>query len=129
MVLFSNEDAHANALDAARAAIKIKQETIRIKNKCLKLDRPLHINMGINSGQALVGAAKFDSITGSRWTYTARGSIVNIAARIGAFATGGDILVSKSTAERIEGQFKLKHLGRHKMKNVSEEIDIFRLVI
>jgi class 3 adenylate cyclase len=129
MVLFFAEDAQANALDAARAAVKIKQETVRIKEKCLKLDRPLHINMGINSGQALVGAARFDSYTGSRWTYTARGSIVNIAARIGAFATGGNILLSKSTADRIKGHFNLEHLGRHNLKNVSDKIDIFQIVI
>ena len=127
MVLFFNEDVRANALDAARAAVKIKQETIRIKDKCRHLDRPLHINMGINSGQALVGAARFDSYTGSRWTYTARGSIVNVAARIGAFATGGNILVSQSTADRIKGHFSLEPLGKHKMKNVYDEIDIFQL--
>ena len=129
MVLFFNEDAQANALDAVRAAVKIKQETVRIKDKCRNLDRPLHINMGINSGQALVGAARFESYTGSRWTYTARGSIVNVAARIGAFATGGNILVSKSTADRIKSHFALEHLGKHKMKNVSDEIDIFQLAI
>ncbi len=129
MVLFINEDPLANALDAARAAVKIKKETVRIKDRCSRLERPLHINMGINSGQALVGAAKFDSYTGSRWTYTARGNIVNIAARIGAFANGGNILMSKTTADRIKGQFASEHLGRHRMKNVTEEIDIYKLVI
>lgn len=127
MVLFFNEDAQANALDAARAAVKVKQETVRIKDKCRKLDRPLHINMGISSGQALVGAARFDSYTGSRWTYTARGNIVNIAARIGALATGGSILVSNSTADRIKDHFKLENLGLHSLKNISDKIDIYKI--
>ena len=56
------------------------------------------INMGVNSGTALVGAAKFDSYTGSRWTYTARGGVVNLAARIGGMATKGSILVSRRTS-------------------------------
>ncbi|HYA41414.1 MAG TPA: adenylate/guanylate cyclase domain-containing protein, partial [Syntrophobacteraceae bacterium] len=59
------------------------------------------INMGINSGSALVGAARFESYTESRWTYTARGSTTNIAARIGALATGGSILLSRETADRV----------------------------
>ena len=85
------------------------------------------INMGINSGPALVGAAKFESITGSRWTYTARGLVTNVAARIGAQATHGRVFLSKTTAERVKEHFEVTPLGKFNLKNVSKEIEIFEV--
>ena len=128
MVLFLNEDKETNALEAVRTALKIRKETVRIYEQCDSLRyRPLDINMGINSGEALVGAAKFETYSGSRWTYTARGNLTNLAARIGAQATRGGIYLSKSTAERVKEHFSPKSKGRFKLKNVSEEIEIFEL--
>jgi class 3 adenylate cyclase len=128
MVLFLNEDKQTSALEAVRTALKIRQEAVRIFEECDSLQyRPLDINMGINSGEALVGAAKFETYSGSRWTYTARGSLTNIAARIGAQATRGGIYLSKSTADRIKEHFSPKPKGKFNLKNVSEEIEIFEL--
>jgi len=72
MVLFLNEDEETNALEAVRTALLIREKTAQIFEKCSMLYRPLDINMGINSGRALVGAAKFETYSGSRWTYTAQ---------------------------------------------------------
>jgi class 3 adenylate cyclase len=128
MVLFLNEDKQTSALEAVRTALKIRKEAVRIFEECDSLKyRPLDINMGINSGEALVGAAKFETYSGSRWTYTARGSLTNIAARIGAQATRGGIYLSKSTADRIKEHFSPKPKGKFNLKNVSEEIEIFEL--
>jgi class 3 adenylate cyclase len=127
MVLFLNEDEKTNALEAVRTALDIRERSSKIFKECAALSRPLDINMGINSGQALVGAAKFETYSGSRWTYTARGNLTNIAARIGAQASGGSIYLSKSTAERVKSQFPPKPKGKFKLKNVTEEIEIFEL--
>ena len=127
MVLFLDEDQKKNALDAARTALTIQKETKRIFSTIGSLYKPLEINMGINSGPALVGAAKFDSYTGSRWTYTARGGAVNLAARIGKLATGGRILVSRQTSERLAGRYHTNSLGMFELKNISREIEIFQL--
>jgi class 3 adenylate cyclase len=127
MVLFMNEDKNTSALEAVRAAISIREKTKRIWEECSTLYRPLDVNMGINSGQALVGAAKFETYSGSRWTYTARGSLTNVAARIGAQATGGRIYLSESTADRVKDHFSPVSIGKFKLKNVSEEIEIFEL--
>jgi class 3 adenylate cyclase len=127
MVLFLSEDKQTNALEAAQTALTIQKETVGISKEIFSLYKPLEINIGINSGSALVGAAKFESIAGSRWTYTARGSLINIAARIGALASGGQTLVSKSTAQRIAGQHLLKDLGKFELKNVKDKVDVFQL--
>ena len=127
MVLFMDEDKVQNALGAVRTALKIREDTIKIGHEISSLYRPLEINMGINSGSAFVGAAKFDSYTGSRWTYTARGSITNVAARIGAQAKGGKVFLSNTTATRVKDQFTLAPLGKFNLKNVSEEVEIFEV--
>ena len=127
MVVFLNSDKSTNASEAVRTALKIREEAARIKNEFKGLSEPLTINMGINSGPALVGAAKFESITGSRWTYTARGLVTNVAARIGAEATHGRVFISKTTAERVKDHYSLTPLGKFNLKNVSKEIEIFEV--
>ena len=127
MVLFLNEDQEGNALDAVRTALTIREQTLRLKDECTMLYRPLDINMGINSGTALVGAAKFESLIGSRWTYTARGTLTNVAARISALGSKGTLLMSRTTADRVKGVFSPMSRGMHKLKNVSEEVDVFEL--
>ena len=127
MVLFLNENKQTNALEAVRTALKIREEAARIKNEFKELSEPLTINMGINSGPALVGAAKFESYTGSRWTYTARGTVTNVAARIGAQASHGKIFLSERTAERVKDHFTLTPLGEFNLKNISREIEIFQI--
>ena len=125
MVLFHSEDQVTNALEAVRTALTIKEKASSIKEESGVLSEPLVINMGINSGLALIGAAKFESYTGSRWTYTARGLTTNVAARIGSLATGGSVLLSKYTADRVKDQFSLTPLGKFKLKNVSAEMEVF----
>jgi class 3 adenylate cyclase len=127
MVLFLDKDKEQNAIDAVRTALQIREDTLKLGEECSSLYRPLEINMGINSGFAFVGAAKFDSITGSRWTYTARGGITNVAARIGAQAKGGKVFISKTTAQRIKDQFSLSPLGKFNLKNVTEEVEIYEI--
>ena len=128
MVLFVDENPRTNALDAMKTALTIQKETARIGKDIFSLYKPLKVNIGINSGRALVGAAKFDSIAGSRWTYTARGNLVNVAARIGALASGGQTLLSKSTANRITDQIHLNTLGKFELKNVKNKVEIYQLL-
>jgi class 3 adenylate cyclase len=127
MVLFMNENPETNALEAIRAALAIKERTAEISREFIQLYRPLDVNIGINSGRALLGAAKFESITGSRWTYTARGTLTNVAARIGALGFRGSLLMSRTTAERVKKHFSPVSLGMHKFKNVSDEVEVFEL--
>ena len=127
MVLFLSEDENTNALDAVNTALTIKEKEELINQGPNAPPEPLVINMGINSGRALVGAAKFESYTGSRWTYTARGAVTNVAARIAAFASEGALLLSRSTADRVKEEFSMCSLGKVGLKNVSQEVEIFEV--
>jgi class 3 adenylate cyclase len=125
MVLFTDPDADTNALEATRTAMAIREKVASIQAECKEFSEPLLINIGINSGTALVGAAKFESYTGSRWTYTARGLTTNVAARIGGLATGGQVLLSRSSADRVRAHVLVEPLGKFKLKNVSEKVEVF----
>ncbi len=127
MVLFMAEDPSRHALEAVQAAATIKQKTQHI-NAESKLGRePVIINMGISSGSALVGASKFESYTGGRWTYAAQGTTTNVAARLCDKAQGGEILVAPDTARRTQGVFAYRRLGPVQFKNLSEEVEVFAL--
>jgi class 3 adenylate cyclase len=125
MVLYLTEDEKISALEAVRTALTIREKTAQINKEEKLYSEPLRINIGISSGQAFVGAAKFDSLTGSRWTYTSHGNTTNVAARICSQATGGEVFLSKETANRIKDQFSVKSLGKFSLKNVSEEVEIY----
>jgi class 3 adenylate cyclase len=130
MVLFLTEDSAVHALEAVRAAQTIREKACLINDDC-GLDPqpavPLVTNIGICSGQAFVGAAKFESYTGSRWAYTSHGNTTNIAARICGKATGGAVLASRTTMERVKDEFSFERLGSFALKNLSEEVEIFAL--
>jgi class 3 adenylate cyclase len=127
MVLFLTEDDAIHALEAVKAAQTIKEKACQINAECSLDSQPLIINIGICSGQAFVGAAKFESYTGSRWAYTSHGNTTNIAARICGKATGGAVLASRSTMERVKDQFSFDRLGAFALKNLSEKVEIFAL--
>ena len=89
MVLFLSEDKNTHALEAVRTAQTIKEQACAINDDCSIDTQPLVVNVGICSGQAFVGAAKFESVTGSRWAYTSHGTTTNVAARLCGHAKGG----------------------------------------
>ena len=119
---------HDHALSATRAAFAIRQRTATLNEEYGGLFPPVALHMGINTGEALVGATKLGGGAGQRWTFTASGSTTNVAARFAAFAQGGDIVVGPATAERIRQHFVLESLGEQMFKNVSQPIRVFRVI-
>jgi len=127
MVLFLGDDEATHALEAVKTAQTIKENACSINDDCSLDSQPLVVNIGICSGQAFVGAAKFESFTGSRWAYTSHGTTTNVAARLCGHAKGGAVLVSKSTADRVNRHYAFSPLGKFALKNLSGEVDIFAL--
>jgi class 3 adenylate cyclase/HAMP domain-containing protein len=89
---------------------------------------PVQLHMGINSGEALVGATKIGGAAGQRWTFTATGPTTNVAARFAGSAQAGEIVVGPPTAERIKSQFVLESVGERAFKNVSQPIHVYRVI-
>jgi len=129
MVIFQAQPGAADhALNATRAAFAIRQRTEQLNEEYGGIFPPVQLHMGINSGEALVGATKIGAGAGQRWTFTATGPTTNVAARFAGSAEGGEIIVGPATAERIRAQFVLESLGERAFKNVSQPIRVFRVI-
>jgi class 3 adenylate cyclase len=125
MVIFqADRSAIDHALNASRAAFAIRQRSDRLNEEYGGVFPPVELHMGINSGEALVGATKL----GTRWVFTASGTTTNIAARFAGSAMGGEIIVGPATVERIRHQFVLESLGERTFKNVSQPISVYKVI-
>jgi class 3 adenylate cyclase len=127
MVIFRGKGGE-HAINASKAAMEIRRRALDINDELKGRFDPVYVNMGINSGVASVGMTRFHGASGTRMTYTASGSVTNLAARIAASARDGDILVGPETANRIGGEIPLHDRGLQRFKNVKEEVQIFSLV-
>jgi class 3 adenylate cyclase len=129
MVIFQSERSSVDhALNATRAAFAIRQRTVRLNEEYGGVFPSISLHMGINTGEALVGATKMAGAGAQRWTFTATGPTTNVAARLGAFAAADEIAVGPVTAERIKQTFVLEALGEKTFKNVSQPIPVYRVI-
>lgn len=80
----------------------------------------LSLGIGINSGDAVVGS--IGSVR--RLDYTAIGDVVNTAARLQSIASGGQILISGSTRQRLSGD-RVVPLGEKQLKGKREAVATF----
>jgi class 3 adenylate cyclase len=128
MMIFQEDDKVRHAIAAVRTAIGIQQKTRKINAEMQGKYEPIGVRVAINSGISYVGTRKFESITGTRWTFTASGSTTNLAARVAALVPSGEIYIGQETAERARSYFHLEPLGEHRVKNVDEPIAVFKVL-
>ena len=129
MVIFQSERSSTDhALNATRAAFAIHQRTGALNEEYGGVFPSIQLHMGINTGEALVGATKLGTGAGQRWTFTATGPTTNVAARFAGSAQGGEIVVGPATAGRIRTAFVLESLGEKTFKNVSRPIHVYRVI-
>ncbi len=127
MIIFRSTDRQEHARSAVLASLAIRRKT-RLVNRELERDSPIEVNMGINTGMVTIGSRKLEGVTGTRWTYTATGLVTNIAARFGAHAVNGQILIGPETATRVRAGIPLRDLGPIPLKNVSKPIPVFEVL-
>jgi len=103
---------HAGKAVACGLAMQLALTEVNERLKVKGADE-LEMGIGIHSGQVIVG-----NIGSARRTkYAAVGSNVNLAGRIESFTTGGQVLISESTRDkissplRIDGQFQVEPKG------------------
>jgi len=129
MIIFQHEDNRQNALDAVSTALSIQGKVRRINQNNQGRFEPVAVNIGINSGVCSVGSTCFEGVSGTRWTFTASGPVTNTAARIGALATDGRVLVGEETRQRVKDDFQLMDFGQHSLKNVSQPVQVWEVAI
>ena len=128
MAIFPDTDPARHARNAVKTAQEILRRTATLNDQFQGTFESITVHAGINSGVALVGPTKLEGVSGVRWTYTAVGPVINVAARIAGLAGGGTILVSAETARRVAEFFSTKELGKRQLKNVTEEVMIYQIL-
>ncbi|MCU0595985.1 MAG: GAF domain-containing protein [Desulfobacterota bacterium] len=127
MIIFKNDDAKTNAVHAVRAALDIAERSSEPAFGGTAGLEPIHVNMGINSGSALVGMTRFKGSTSTRMTYTATGRVTNIAARLSDLAKKGDILIGEETARLIAGLWPVFDRGKVMLKGIDTPLQVYSL--
>jgi DNA-binding response OmpR family regulator len=126
MAIFQDADPEAHAHQAGESALDLLAATDELNRDAG--EHPLSIHLGINSGLALVGSTRFEGVRGTRWTFTASGSVTNLAARLAGAAAAGQILAGPETALRLANRYRLERLGSERLKNLAEVVEIHRLL-
>jgi class 3 adenylate cyclase len=128
MIIFKDDDERTNAINSVKAAFDIYDSNHDI-NRGLGSDfEPINVNMGINSGTALVGMTRFKGSLETRMTYTASGTVTNLAARLATHAKEGDILIGEETKKLINGLWPVYERGEAKLKGIAKPLRIFSLL-
>jgi class 3 adenylate cyclase len=109
----------ASALDAARCAYDI-QRAAREFNISLPEDKRIVLRVGVHIGDIV--ESDDGDITGDA---------VNVASRIEPLAEHGGVCVTRQVYENIQNKFDLKHksLGLKSLKNVSSQIEVFKMIM
>jgi len=128
MIIFKDDDAKTNAVNAVKAAFDIYDRNLDINKELGDRFEPINVNVGINSGTALVGMTRFRGSLETRMTYTATGPVTNIAARLASYATGGDILIGEGTKNLIKGLWPVYDKGMANLKGIDEALRVFSLL-
>ncbi len=128
MIIFKNDDAKTNAYHAVKAAFDIHERNRQLNRMVSGSFEPVNVNIGINSGVALLGMTTFKGSLDTRMTYTASGPVTNLAARLADYAKGGDILIGETTQEMIEGLWPVFDRGWAHLKGIDKPLRVYSLL-
>jgi len=128
MIIFKNDDAKTNAYNAVKAGLDIHERNGAINKKFREHFEPVSVNIGINSGIALVGMTTFKGSLDTRMTYTASGPVTNLAARLADYAKGGDILIGEETKTMIDGLWPVFDQGLVHLKGIEKPLGVYSLL-
>jgi class 3 adenylate cyclase len=103
---------------AVRAALEIVHTVKRASST-----EDLSVRIGIATGPVVVGE---QASTGDQ-SKLAVGSTPNLAARLQALATGGQIVIAASTRRLAGNAFELTDLGEHDLKGIAEPVHAWRV--
>jgi len=112
-----------HAARAVRAALDMRA---RLRAWNTGRARPLSHGIGVHTGAVLAGAIG----SRDRLSYALVGDTVNLASRIEGLTkeVGADILVSATTARRLDGGVALEPLPAVRVKGKTAEVEVFRVV-
>ena len=121
MVLFGAPVAHHDDPErAVRASLEMQREMDRF-NAEKKFDPPLGMSIGVNTGPVVALNVGSDE----RMEYTVIGDAVNLAARLEAVSTRGEIIISNYTYEKVAETVEAERRPAVRVKGKRKPIVIY----
>ena len=99
-----------------RAALDIAAAIARLKTRA---EEPLSVRVAVATGLAVVGDL---GGAGALREQTVVGDTPSLAARLQALAEPGTVVVAASTRRLLGDRFRLRDLGLHQVKGISEPV-------
>jgi class 3 adenylate cyclase len=115
------DDQPEHALNAARAALAMQEDTARTAAEHPEWPR---FRIGLNSGLAVIGNV---GATGQR-SFAAIGDTTNVAARVQAIARPGQVLLADPTYQRMRDRVRVEPLGPASLKGRTDPTDVYELL-
>ena len=109
---------------AARMAIAMQARFLPLSERWHRLGHDLKLGIGIARGYATLGALGYEG----RFDYTAIGGVVNLAARLCAEASGGQILVDRRARASLDEAFALDPVEPLALKGYDKPVPAFLLL-
>ena len=113
-----------HTLRGAAAALEMR-EALTALNGPRSPDSRLQFRIGMHSGKVVAG----DIGSIRRSDYTVLGSTVNLAARLeSSVAQPGQIVISDTTNEALQGKFETREIGSYRPKGLSRDVACYELL-
>ncbi|MBI4617003.1 MAG: adenylate/guanylate cyclase domain-containing protein, partial [Planctomycetes bacterium] len=110
--------------EAVRAALEIQAGIAGITAKRREAGlEPVEVGIGIQSGMVLMGNMGSEA----RMDYTAVGDVVNVASRLQKLAQGGQVVISRDVADRLDERFEKTFLEAIPIRGRQAPVDVFRV--
>jgi adenylate cyclase len=126
MALFGAPNATEEAAsDAVAAAIAMQHRMLTVNSELKEAGlSEIAIGIGINTGTVTLGYIGSEE----RTDYTAIGDAVNLAARLEKQALGWQIIISRSTLNRIGDKFPVRPSGSIMVKGKKSAVEIYEVL-
>lgn len=128
LALFEGGDLRENVASAVQAAIEVQARAHDLNQRRRGRHDPITVNLGLNAGRALVGFTRLRARSGARWFYDAAGPVTNLAARLCAHASHGQILTTKAATDLLPEGCRCRSIGRQAFKNVGSPVEVVEIL-
>lgn len=106
---------------AVTMAVDMRAAVARLQSEWRRRGREIGFGIGIAQGYATLGQIGF----AERASYSANGTVCNLAARLCDAAADGQILVSRRVAAAVEGKVRLEQIGELALKGLSQPVAVY----
>jgi adenylate cyclase len=120
-----SDDQPDHALQAVKAAITLQRAVANYQTQQPPNEPRLHFGVGINTGTALIGNIGAHQ----RYSYTAVGDAVNLAARITSVAPANKIWLSQATYSQLKNAVVVEPLPPLTFKGKRQPTRLFQVQV